>query len=793
VSFAAVVERLQRLENPYPGLRPFETTESHLFFGRDQQVGELIGRLERHRFLAVVGVSGSGKSSLVRAGLLPALERGRVLEAGRRWRTVISRPGGAPFENLGAGLETAGLDASSLRRSSHGLTEAARQLTQEESLLVVVDQFEELFRYKDRQPITEDARRRHAAAAADAAEFVQLLLAAGHGYPPVYVILTMRSDYLGDCAEFRDLPETLNDCQYLVPRMTREQRKEAIERPLGRVDIAPSLVQRMLNDAGDEPDQLPILQHALMRTWHRWRMSDPDRTRRIELPDYESVGGFGDALNQHADELLAGVPEEVAEAIFKRLTARGRGNRERRDPARLAELWAVCGATNADQQARVTGVVNHFRSGDATFLSPLGDAIGPDTYIDITHESLIRQWKKLRDEWLPEEQRSAKALLEVAERAGSWKEKRGELLAGLDLAAVTGWSRRRNRTTAWAEHYADAATVQGVDDFIAASRSAEYRRVLWKRAGWSAALLVVLGVAGVMLFNWLRSVEMNAALEIQQAKDETESAQSLAATRGDRDSTIEPGDPSASPGSTSGRILPRGAVTPPISAPTPPAPTPPSPGLQPRVYIQVRSRADAEAVQRALNTPLRQAGFTVPRPEVLEEIGPRSTEVRFFRENEREEAGRIARVLEQAVIGGVELNYVPGHEDSARIRARHFEAWLPRGVLVASLVMQLNNPSDVVRKSAGGQMARDYRANPAAIQLVLDTLSEEHLPSLSADGRINALYFLNASDAAAWNATHRQLAREAIARIRARRVSGTAAAGKLTMQQLDMLEKKLSS
>ena len=84
-------------------------------------------------------------------------------------------------------------------------------------------------------------------------------------------MITMRSDYLGECAEFRDLPETLNDCQYFVPRMTRDQRKAMIEGPLGRVQIAPSLVQRLLNDAGDEPDQLPILQHALMRTWNQWR------------------------------------------------------------------------------------------------------------------------------------------------------------------------------------------------------------------------------------------------------------------------------------------------------------------------------------------------------------------------------------------------------------------------------------------------------------------------------------------------------------------------------------------
>lgn len=301
MSFAAVVARLQRLETPYPGLRPFETDESHLFFGRDQQVADLVQRLERHRFLAVLGSSGSGKSSLIRAGLIPALQRGRVSEAGARWRMVVTRPAGAPFASLAGDLERAGLDASPLGTSSHGLIAIARQLSPDESLLVVVDQFEELFRYKDLGPATDQSKTSHAAAAAEAAEFVQLLLASGRHQPPVYVVLTMRSDYLGDCAEFRDLPETLNDCQYLVPRLTREQRKEAIERPLGRVAIAPSLVQRMLNDAGDEPDQLPVLQHALMRTWSEWRRSDPDQQRRIELEDYETAGGFAGALNQHAE------------------------------------------------------------------------------------------------------------------------------------------------------------------------------------------------------------------------------------------------------------------------------------------------------------------------------------------------------------------------------------------------------------------------------------------------------------------------------------------------------------
>src|SRR5205823_2552388 len=147
-----------------------------------------------------------------------------------------------------------------------------------------------------------------------------------------------------------DFPEALNESQYLVPRLTREQRRQAIEAPLGRQRISSALVERILNEAGDEPDQLPILQHALMRTWSRWRESAAGQERPIEVEDYEAAGGFADALNQHADELMQSpavrAEPRLVEIVFKRLTALGRGNRERRDPAPLSELWDLCNATS---------------------------------------------------------------------------------------------------------------------------------------------------------------------------------------------------------------------------------------------------------------------------------------------------------------------------------------------------------------------------------------------------------------------------------------------------------------
>ena len=206
---------------PYPGLRPFRRDEVDVFFGREEQIDKLLAMLGRHRFLAVVGESGCGKSSLVRAGMIPALETGLLAAAGARWRVARTRPGEAPLRSLAAslldpaalGLERAGQPAAeaflyaTLRRGPLGLAEALADtpLPPRTQLLVLVDQFEEIFRYRRHGDRDE----------ADA--FVALLLAAvARPEPPVYVVLTMRSDFLGECAHFAGLPEAMNDSQFLT-------------------------------------------------------------------------------------------------------------------------------------------------------------------------------------------------------------------------------------------------------------------------------------------------------------------------------------------------------------------------------------------------------------------------------------------------------------------------------------------------------------------------------------------------------------------------------------------------
>ena len=459
-------EQRERPVNPFPGLRPFETEEYRLFFGREGQSDALIERLERSRFLAVVGTSGSGKSSLVRAGLLPGLRGGMMAGAGAGWRVAVLRPGHDPLGNLahalaeegvlaeaGAGLPAAEAEAvveATLRRGSLGLVEAAAgaRLGEREKLLVVVDQFEELFRFRA-------ARAAAGSADDEAAAFVKLLLeAARQREVPVYVVLTMRSDFLGDCAQFQGLPEAINDGQYLIPRMTRDERRFAIVGPVrvARARMSEPLVNRLLNDVGDNPDQLPILQHALMRTWDYWSERRRD-SEPVGLEHYEAVGTMADALSLHADEAWGELPDErsrrVAEILFKALTERGADNREIRRPTRLREVCEIAGATPEE----VAAVVEVFRREGRSFLMPpAGTPLTPETVIDISHESLIRNWGRLK-EWVVEESQSARTYRRLAEAAVLHREGVEALLQDPALQIALDWFEKSRPNAAWGRRY----------------------------------------------------------------------------------------------------------------------------------------------------------------------------------------------------------------------------------------------------------------------------------------------------------------------------------------------------
>lgn len=481
---------------PYPGLRSFLREETDLFFGREGTVNEMLRRLARTRFLAVLGASGSGKSSLVRTGMLDGLELGLIAEAGSWWRVIDVRPGGAPMRALARALagEDAGEDEveqlrAFLLRGPRALIEWAGdgRLAKGENLLVLVDQFEELFRYqsyKDHQ---------------EAEAFIALLLESARSRDlPIHLTLTMRSEYLGACALFTGLAEAMNDGQFLTPRMTRDQCRRAIEGP-ARVcgfAIEPGLVSRMLNDLGNfapwedrgdadlrsqldligrRADQLPLLQHALNRLWLQAAARGDAPVLRLD--DYLAFGGLRGTIDHHAREMVAALTpaqRAVVPLLFRALTA-GSGLADAvRRPTLLGDLVRIAGAPDADVRA----VVEAFRARGCNFLMPppqvpLTDA----TIIDISHESLIRQWEDLA-RWLADEAGDAAQIRRLDEAAERNATGRGELLSGRDLAPLAEWRRGARLTDAWAGRYvADPARAfRFLDDSSDAARRARQRK-----------------------------------------------------------------------------------------------------------------------------------------------------------------------------------------------------------------------------------------------------------------------------------------------------------------------------
>jgi hypothetical protein len=457
---------------PYPGLRPFQIYETDIFFGREIQTDDLLRKLSKSRFLGVIGPSGCGKSSLVRAGMISALETGFMVQAGAHWIIAEMRPGSHPLKRLSGSLMNSVvfrekncdphafpfLEAT-LRRGPLGLINILQEnpLSSGTNLLLLVDQFEEMFRFRnDENRDEQDA-------------FVALLLeTVSQPDVPVYVVITMRSDFIGDCAIFPGLPEALNASQYLTPRLNREQRYSVIVGPAKVFggEIEPSLVNRLLNETGDDPNQLPILQHILMRMWActppgkaapnaaSFFCEVPAETMGHKLTelDYERIGGLKEALSRHADEAFESLSENqkaIAEILFKSLCEHGAGRRDGRLPTALSEISFRAGVS----EDNVIEVVEVFRNSNYGFITPaLPEPIYTNTLLDITHESLIRLWKRLSI-WTKQEAEYAKQYRLIVETSRRWKAGQAALWGTPDLEQALEWKRLTNPNDGYAKRY----------------------------------------------------------------------------------------------------------------------------------------------------------------------------------------------------------------------------------------------------------------------------------------------------------------------------------------------------
>ncbi|MFF4402469.1 helix-turn-helix domain-containing protein [Streptomyces sp. NPDC001480] len=380
-------------ESPYKGLARFETGDHGRFFGRNNLTVDLLELLRRRRFAAVFGPSGSGKSSLLRAGLIPSLQH--TQETGLRPAAIrILTPGERPARthahvfdpsDIGPGSGNAGADT-----------------------LVIVDQCEEIFTLC--QDLTERAR------------FISLLLAACRPENRLRVLIAVRADFYGRCAEHRNLTDALRDAHLLVGSMSREELREAIVKPatMAGLTVERALTTRLIEEVADAPGGLPLLSHVLLETWRR------RRGKTLTVTGYEAAGGLAGAIAKTAEEVYGRFTEAQAVAarrLLLRLVTPGDGTPDTRRPADGVELEDIGG----HETVQVLDALTRARLLTAD-----------DDTVDLAHEALLTAWPRLH-RWIDQDRERLRVHRTLTEAARAWEElgrDPGALYRGTRLATA---------------------------------------------------------------------------------------------------------------------------------------------------------------------------------------------------------------------------------------------------------------------------------------------------------------------------------------------------------------------
>ncbi|WP_405656780.1 DNA-binding protein [Streptomyces sp. RK9] len=438
-------------QSPYRGLTRYEPGDEGLFFGRERLTEDLVERVRASRFTVVFGPSGGGKSSLLRAGLIPRL---------RRADDAVERP---------AALRILTPGEHPLRTHTKVLTPVAG----DGDTWLIVDQFEEVF------TLCRDPQER--------AAFIDGLLAARRPESRLRVVLGVRADFYGRCAEHRALAEVLSEASLLVTAMSAAELRQAVVKPaqVSGLIVERELTARLVKEAGSEPGALPLLSHALRETWRR------RRGRTLTLQGYEDTGGLHGAIARTAEDVHARLSDsrkELARLILLRLIAPGEGSQDTRRPIRRAEL-------DFGDRDEVDAVVDLLARARLITLD--------DDTVDLAHEALITSWPRL-GAWVDAHRDRLRAHRHLTEAARTWEE----------LAHDRGALYRGARLTTAAEHFtADGdgcADLTGPElSFLSASRQARARARRRRRAlSGALAVLVVLSVlAGAMAWRESRTSE----------------------------------------------------------------------------------------------------------------------------------------------------------------------------------------------------------------------------------------------------------------------------------------------
>lgn len=529
--------------SPFPGLRSFTPEESEYFFGRDRESEEIFIKLLRNRFVAVTGASGSGKSSIVLSGLMPRIMS--LSNAGdSKWRTITVRPGSDPVLNLAVALAGNGLAANIekdplkdilrlLKEEHDGIGDAIRNARARFSgkTLLFIDQFEELFRDGSFKSLPDRDR--------EVSRFIDLLTnSVSHNNPDIYLVIAIRSDLITECSQYRGFTNLINGSSYMVSRMNRESIREAIVGPVKTIgaEIDQDLVELLVNEVSGPDYQLPILQHALMRTWLRWKELD-NPGRPIDFSDYFAIGTIRDSISRHADELyeLLDVRGKlVCERLFKNITGPGPDNKGIRLPLSIKDLKSSiqCGYDE------LTEVVEAFRNPAISVITPpCSVPLDDNSIIDVSHESIILLWTRLR-QWVAEESASVQMYLRLSETSALYQQGKASLLKQPELQLALNWREQNKPTLSWAVKHDPAFERAMV--FLRTSEK-EYleleerkvRHTRWKLkririiSSFFGGLAILAGlITLILLFSKLSSDKKRRMVEKQ--KMEVEAGKSLA-------------------------------------------------------------------------------------------------------------------------------------------------------------------------------------------------------------------------------------------------------------------------
>jgi TPR repeat protein/energy-coupling factor transporter ATP-binding protein EcfA2 len=493
-------------KHPYPGLRPFEPEEWPIFFGREKMIDDVIDRLARQSLVLIHGSSGCGKSSLVRAGVLPRLDR-QHQRYGAPWLACAMRPSGGPMWNLAgefARLEGRPTDVARVgeilrlcSRRDATLSSVAGTLSGVEGkrLCLLVDQFEELFRFA-KETSQEEAELFVDLLSRDASPEQENLPLDG---PKVHVIVTMRSEFLGECARFDGLAEAINRTQYLVPRMSRDDLMRAIRRPaqLYGGEVGLDLADRLVEEGRSRDDELPLIQHGLMLIWNdAAQRTEPGQKIVADARLLDEAGGLGQLLSGHADKVMAlaapGAERQwIVQQLFRALTDINAEGQAIRRPQSFSGLVAATGGSAEDTQA----IVDAFRGDGVSFLTPYEPAaVTSETVIDISHEALVRCWLKIadpQDGWLKKEFNDGLIWRSLLVEAREFEANPKHVLSRATTNERQTWIKRKSRE--WSERFGGNWDL--VARLISASKSASDRQSLKEKVYVSVLVSLTVGAS----------------------------------------------------------------------------------------------------------------------------------------------------------------------------------------------------------------------------------------------------------------------------------------------------------